>query len=289
MSIPSAPSISSIVTEALKRAGRTSPTATQISDATTHQFREVKADIMLVAPTHPYLETNATAYTVKGQQRYALPSDCNVPVSLALLMGPSDWTGTAQSGASSSITLANSLSVDAENLIGKFILLTGGTGAGQYRQCLAWNNTTKVWTTEIAWGTTPDSTTTYQIINETRNLWQSHDIKELDQNTSPFALGTPRTSFYHGDEFYLYPTPNLSTYGLLYRYYVDLDQLDDAGTVFLNLLREWRSLWIQGVAVKCMQRYDEDRYQSELMVYKAMLDMLTNQCSRVVTGAFYDV
>lgn len=245
---------------------------------------------MLVAPTHPLLEASATAMTVKGQQRYGLPNEANVPVSLTLLLGPTNWRDTVTAASSSSVTLSADINEDEENLIGKYMIITGGTGAGQYRGCIGWNNTTKVWLVDGTWTTNPDVTSTIQIINETRGLWQPADTPTtLDRMQAPFSKGTPHTSFLYGDEYILYPIPDLSYYGLMYRYYVDLDRLDDAEDLFINLLREWRSLWIQGIAVKSMQRYDEDRYMSELSVYKAMLDLLTNQCARVVGGAFHDV
>lgn len=290
MAVPSAPTIASIVTEGLKRAGRTSPTATQISDATTHQFREVKADIMLKAPTHPLLQATATAPTQRGQQRYALPTDANEPVSLVLLYGPTNWTGTATAGAAGTITLPAAISEDELSLLGKHILITDGTGEGQYRGCVGWNNTTKVWSTDVTWTTTPDATSVFQIMSQTRSLWTSVDTALVfDRLSTPYGLGTPQISARYSDEFVLYPIPDLSTYGLLYRYFVDLDQLDEAGTLFLNLLREWRSIWIQGIAVKTMQRYDEDRYLSELGVYEAMLTHLESQTARVLGGAFKDL
>lgn len=290
MAIPSNPTIAQIVTEGLKRSGRTSPTATQISDATTHQLREVKADIMLLAPTHPYLETSAWTYSIKGQGRYTLPSEANIPVSLVCFAGPTTWAGTAQAGSGPTITLASTISEDELNLLGKYVILTGGTGAAQARACIGWNNTTKVWSVDSAWTTTPDSTSTFQILHTATNLWPSEDApSEFDARVYPHAVGTPRVSSRYGDEFLLYPTPELSTYGLFFRYYVDLDQVDEAGTLFINLLREWRSLWIQGIAVKCDQRYDEDRYQVELQVYRAMLEALTSQTTRVIRKRFIDI
>ena len=290
MAIPTAPTIAAIVTEALKRAGRTAPSATQISEATTHQLREVKADIMLAAPTHPYLLGAASGYTIKGQQRYSQPPDANVPVSLTLLMGPTTWAGTAQAGSASTLTLASTFSEDATIMYGKGLLLTGGTGQGQYRNCVGYNDTTKVWTPDSDWEVTPDVTSTYQMMNSQRSLWPLVDpTTELNTLANPFTLGVPQMAGMSGDEYIFYPIPDYSTYGLYYRYYVDLDQLDDNGTIFLNLLREWRSLWIQGIAVKCMQRYDEERYMSELQVYKIMLDALATQTTRVTRIGWRDV
>src|ERR1700704_531437 len=98
MAIPVDPTVSSIVTQALRRAGRTVPTAAQVTEATDHALQEVKADIMLKAATHPSLLVTATTVTTRGQQRYSIPVDHNAQQSITLLDGPDDWRGTAQSG-----------------------------------------------------------------------------------------------------------------------------------------------------------------------------------------------
>lgn len=71
-----------------------------------------------------------------------------------------DITGTAQAGASGSITLEAG---ETGVLVGHVIETTGGTGSGQKAVVTAWNNTTKVATVYPNWGTTPDSTTTYAV------------------------------------------------------------------------------------------------------------------------------
>jgi hypothetical protein len=288
MAVPANPTISSIVTEALKRAGRTSPSATQISDATEHQFREVKSDIMMVAPDHPYLQIVATASTIAGEQRYALPADANKMVSLVLLNGPDDHRGTAQAATGTSITLDSDFPGGDDQLIGYYVLITGGTGAGQYRQITDYVSATKVATIDIAWTVTPTGSSTFLVVNETRQLWSYDMASEFDQLLNHVGLGRPYIASVYSDEFNLYPVPD-RIYGLLFRYYADLDQLDDTSAVFLNLLREWRSLWVQGVAVKVMQRFDEDRYQLELQVYQTMLAAFSNQCCGVTAIQYRDI
>ena len=73
-------------------------------------------------------------------------------------------SGTAQSGGSTTITLESGESSTDDFYNGAVILLTGGTGASQYRQITDYNGTTKVATVDSAWGTNPDSSTTYQIM-----------------------------------------------------------------------------------------------------------------------------
>lgn len=73
-------------------------------------------------------------------------------------------TGTAQAGASGSITLAALGPSSTDDLYkGMVIRTTGGTGSGQRRVVKAYNGTTKVATVNVAWSVTPDATTTYSI------------------------------------------------------------------------------------------------------------------------------
>jgi len=78
-------------------------------------------------------------------------------------------------------------------------------------------------------------------------------------------------------------------YALWWDYWANLDRLDEAGAVFIRHLREHRSLWVQGVAVKTMQRYDEDRYQLELSVYNDMLNAYAGYSAGVGQVTFTDV
>ncbi len=69
-------------------------------------------------------------------------------------------SGTAQAGTGTTITLVASAS--SSNLFDPgLITLTGGTGAGQSREIVDYNTTTKVATVSRNWKVTPDATTTY--------------------------------------------------------------------------------------------------------------------------------
>lgn len=73
-------------------------------------------------------------------------------------------TGTAQAGASSSITLDASASSVSSFYNGQMIRITGGTGVGQVRVISTYNSTTKVATTLPSWRTNPDNTSTFAIL-----------------------------------------------------------------------------------------------------------------------------
>lgn len=290
MAVPSNPTATSIVTQALRRAGRTNPSNTQIQEALEHQLQEVKADIMLIASTHPHLRTTATTMTTRGQQRYAIPADANEHIGISLLNGPDDWRGTAQGGSPTAIILASSMSTaSSDDLVGKYILITSGAGEEEYREIIGYDAGTQTASVDTQWVSTPNAASTYLVVTQYQQLWPSDTSTELDRIDASTVLGTPQIASIYSQEFMLYPVPDKSTYGLMNRYWVDLSKLDEESDLFIQLLREWRSVWVQGVAVKSMQRFDEDRYQSESSVYKLMLDLLASQTCQVSQVRPFDV
>lgn len=93
----------------------------------------------------------------------------NTLVTLAPRVLPVLSTGTAQAGASGTITLASG--APAYSLIGCIVKTTGGTGGGgtggannQARMITAYDTSTKVATIVPNWETTPSSDTTYDIL-----------------------------------------------------------------------------------------------------------------------------
>jgi hypothetical protein len=71
-------------------------------------------------------------------------------------------SGTAQAGGGSSITLATSAPTTTDLYKYQLITIFGGTGAGQTRQCTAYNSS-RVATVSIAWTVTPDNTSVYAV------------------------------------------------------------------------------------------------------------------------------
>lgn len=290
MSIPSQPPIASIVTEGLKRGGRVAPSATQITDATEHQFREVKADIAQRSSRHPSLLIQSVIPTVVGQSRYSWPTAAEDIRSISLVYAPTEtyWQSTAQAGGATSITLNASFSAATLDVQGKFVFLLGGTGANQVRQVVNYDNSTKVATVDTAWTTNPASGTTYHLGLWHRKLWEFDKPVSFDVLSAPFSLSTPCRAALVGREIWTDSAPD-RIYALWIDHWANLDRLDDAGAMFLRHIQDYRSLWVQGVAVKTMQRYDEDRYQLELGVYQDMLNAYAGLSSAVGQAQFYDV
>jgi len=76
-------------------------------------------------------------------------------------------SGTAQAGASTTITLKSASSSVDDYFNGLYITITGGTGAGQVRIIEDYVGSTKVATVDQAWTTAPNSTSTYSITSWT--------------------------------------------------------------------------------------------------------------------------
>jgi hypothetical protein len=126
-------------------------------------------------------------------------------------------SGTAQAGASTTITLAAGASSADDFYNGYAVILTGGTGASepascslkahatqtpcnavfeiwgspgdkQIRQITDYVGSTRVATVGVAWGTTPDATTTYKIEGDTTNGYY-RDVTFLTSNTQRLKVG----------------------------------------------------------------------------------------------------
>jgi hypothetical protein len=274
--------IANLVTEALKNAGRTAPTAGQISDATAYQFRRVKSDIALKSSRHPSLITQAVTASFIGLQKYDWPTDAQYIRSVSVLDGPEEWHGVAQSGATANITLALAMDVsDSATLIGKYIITLGGTGSLQIRQIVGWNNSTKVITVQPNWVTNPAVGTTYMVTTNHQRLYLM-DKSEWDFMKNPGASGSSYAATLVGREIWLehtFATSNRSV--LWWDYYAHMDLLDNAGAVMLRHIRDYYSLWSQGLSAWLCQRYDEDRYQAELGVYDNLLTAYESESSHI--------
>lgn len=72
-------------------------------------------------------------------------------------------TGTAQAGASSTITLAADASDDDDFYNGVTVEITGGTGSGQTKTITDYVGSTRVATVDSSWASNPDNTSVYHV------------------------------------------------------------------------------------------------------------------------------
>ena len=71
--------------------------------------------------------------------------------------------GTAQAGASGTITLQSGASATDDIYVNSAVYTTGGTGSGQLRTIVDYSGTTKVATVDSSFSPAPDNTTTYVV------------------------------------------------------------------------------------------------------------------------------
>lgn len=266
MAVPSNPSVTSVVTAGLKEGGVPSPSQSQISEMTNDGFQNVKGEIWLANTTDKLLETRAMVTLSKGTSSITLPTDFDHPVELVGYRGPTDYQGTATAGSTTSITLASSFSSDESAILGLYIFILSGTGSGQFAQITAYNNTTKVATITTV-TTAPASGSVYMIANEWWEITEDSLIRRRESN------GKPKVYRWDGTEILITPAPDTEYYSILMRYGPNLTRLDETGTAFVKHLRERRALYIQGVKVQTMARYDDARLPMEDARWKLMLSV----------------
>ena len=260
----------------MKRAlGRTASSGEQ-ARALDHWLPEIKNDIWSDdGGSHTLLETDALMLFTEGTHIYSLPTDFDAPKSFNVLDG--DIRDTAQAGASTTITLSSDDSSEEDGRVGKEIVTLSGTGSGQKRMITGFNSTTKVAIVDSAWSTNPNSTTEYLIVTEYYPL-KIIDPETFNRVTSRTDRDRPNLGMIWGDKLYLQLVPD-KTYPLWYQYWVNIMLIDTADTnaTHQDMLRMWRSLFTQGFHVKTLQNEDDDRYITELTVYRDMISKITHR------------
>lgn len=280
MAIPANPTVTTICTAALKQGGIPSPTTDQITELAEDGLQNVKTQLWLANPTDHLLESRYYVLMEAGEGYLSTPADLDHEVYLDVYSGPEDYAGTAQTGTTETgtITLAADFTAEESTLQGLFIFLTGGTGVGQHRQIIGYDNDTKILTPNAGWTITPSSDTTYLITPEMRRLIRDDDAptgRSWWQRHTGYPTYYTRTAVAppigNNPAYRVFPAPDHDRYACVLTYTPNLTRLDEASTLFIKHLRERRALWLQGLKVEVMQRYDDDRYQAAFGVWVAML------------------
>ena len=99
--------------------------------------------------------------------------------NITLTAGAATWhegrTGTAQAGASNTITLDSGASSTNDIFNGSTIILTSGTGSGQTRTISDYVGSSKIATVSENWTTTPHADTGFKIVSHVGQYVQSND------------------------------------------------------------------------------------------------------------------
>jgi hypothetical protein len=279
MAAPTAKTGDELCTEAFKKVGIDSPTATQLTRAEDNFLNEIKNDIWLRAGRSgntrlKSLQAVAVDITIDGQSRYAWPSDFDEEITLSWLTGT--HTGTAQGGASTTITLEDAEDAGSTEVVGKYILVTSGTAENGFRQVVAYDTDTYIATVDLAWGTNPVSTDTYRIINSITKLEEGNVLDAGLGSDLTEGQATEFTKAYEGvsEYYYLNKNPNAGTYGLHLRYYANLMEVDigEGATIMTKLFLNWWDVWIEGIAWKIAFDEDDTKYEVFKAEYERLVD-----------------
>tara|TARA_R100000664_G_scaffold28481_1_gene39773 strand:- start:3911 stop:6169 length:2259 start_codon:yes stop_codon:yes gene_type:complete len=116
------------------------------------------------------LTSPKTAFTTNTTNPSATLTPDSVDGTVSLTASATIWhdgrSGTAQAGASATITLDSGASATNDIYNGATITTTGGTGSGQTRIISDYVGSSKVATVSVAWSTTPSSDTTFTIVSQ---------------------------------------------------------------------------------------------------------------------------
>lgn len=273
MSAPTAPTAALLATEAWKQCGVESPTSDQITRATTYFLEQVLDDIWntSVQTGNTRLKTlqeTLVDVSVKGTQTYDLDADFDEELNVAILDG--DHRGTAQDGGATSITLASDESISLSDILGKYILVTGGTGSGGYRQVVDYDTTTKIATMDSAWAVNPAVSSTYLIVTK-RFLIPEMGIGEI-REYQPLSAARPMAFMKMKRQLIFDRAFDTSTYGILIDYFVNIHQVDrteGSTTLFTRMLTNWRSCLLEGLEFKIFEYLDDNRQGAKRQMYEA--------------------
>lgn len=268
MAIATNPTLSGLVTEALKKAGHSAPTATQITRATDEWFQEILNDIWTAAVAANNIRLKSLQETlidvsILNTRTLDLPEDFEEEEDEAFTILDGTHRDTAQAGGASSITLASDEDATQAEVEGKFMLLTGGLGENGYRQAVSYDTSTKIALTDSAWDTTPDSTSTYLIVNKF-HLVEEDSLGDFYGQSADPAPGIP--SFYtRYNRQIIFDRPfDKATYGIRIPYFMNIHEVDlteGATTRITRILQNWRNVIALGLQYKGEE--DEDLAESQ--------------------------
>lgn len=264
MAVPSNPTVSSIVQDALRTVLTATPTSGQETEITNNAFQTIKTEIWSACTHDELLKTSLYIILPIGSGQVDTPAEFSSEVSLDVYVGPESWAFTAAAASSGTITMPSTFSADVSSIRGRYVFTTGGTGSGQYRQITTYDDTTKVASITPNWTVTPDATTT-AFIGYSRNQLVRQDRPIMLGQGQPRCYRMVGSSPLNSDlpAIEIMPVPDHARYALILTYIPNLTRLDETATVFVKHLRERRSLWFQGLVAYASRRYDEARYPVE--------------------------
>jgi len=199
-----------------------------------------------------------------GQSRYSCPSDYSSDMTMVVMTGL--YTGTVVSATSSTLVVSVSPNgaFNINQVLGEDLVITAGTAKNSVSQIIGLvnnGNGTQTLTVYPNFQATPDSTSSYMIVDNSWPCEQRH-IAEYDIYHRSSGLDRPRYFFPMGDEdfdeFIFDVSPdNVYVYCVRMRYFVNIMTLDLNSTLMSTLYQKFREYWIKGVRYQALADNDD--------------------------------
>jgi len=230
MAAPTAPTQASLIRSALDDCN----SIEKYAKARDEWFPQILRD-MASRRDWKILEASAVVVLTENKPTVDLPSDYSRWLQFILYWGSS---GTVQAGSVSSITLAAADTASEDDVKGRYCILTGGTGSGQYRSLTAYNSTTKVGTPDENWTTAPVAADTTYLIGY---KWRRLDMSFLEDQEIAAKPGIPQTWVEYKGQIHWNSPPNDEAVAGILKYYMDIDKLDLTSADMAEIYARWRN------------------------------------------------
>ena len=264
MAAPSIPTATSLVIEGLRQAGVFYPTQAQISIYQSEVMEQLKNQLWQELKQAKPLMTFSYLVLTPGQSRYSCPSDYSSDMTMVILSGL--FTGTALSGTTNTLTITTTPSnLGLNQILGEDLVITGGTAINSVSQVVNLvnnNNGTQTLTVYPSFQVTPDSTSTWMLVDNQWPCEQRH-IADYDKFRSS-GIDRPRYFFPMGDADYdefIFDVPpdNVFQYCARMRYTVNIMTLDLNSPLLSTLYQKFREYWIYGIKSQVLMDNDDTR------------------------------
>jgi hypothetical protein len=170
-------------------------------------------------------------------------------------------------------------------LTGKRLFLLSGTGGLQHSYITGISSIYATISPVMA--TEPAGTVPYLVADRQEELYDSGRQQLQYDRIEWGSKGLPVGGALEGETFYMNVPPD-KIYPLIWTYYQDIDQMDEDGTQFTKILREWRNIFVEGVTAKSMVLYDDNRQYEHIKIYQYMIDRLRSETISFTQTVPYD-
>lgn len=259
MAIPTAPTITSIVEDALREVYGHEASSDEMTLGR-QWLNKAKNHIAGKKPWHPLEETQVLIPNAYEQR---ITDTTSFQQMLEVTFYDGTVKGTAQTGTISQITLASDETISEGSAKGKPIFYTGGTGKSQMSRIISYDISTKIAVFSPSVTIAADSSTTYMIAD------YQHQLTFIeDQAINPIAANAYPTMFSHyNNEFYLDSIPDDSTYAIILKFLVSINNVDLDSTRHANILSSWENALWNGVYWRGLRKLDDSAWKDAFALY----------------------